>query len=125
MLGFLAGGDCHAMRQPVVDRQVDVEPDREVEIEALVAPALRRHRDAEPYGLSLRADVDWLALPEDFAARLGVAAEDAHGEFATAGADETIEADDFAPLDGQRNVLEALAGKAARFQQRLAERYRL
>ena len=125
MLGLLAAGYRNAVRQPVVDGEVDIEPDWEVEIESLIAAAFRRECDAEFDGGALPLDVDRLALPEDFARGLGAAAEDAHDEFATSGADQPIESDDLAPSDGDRDILEALAGKMPGFKQHLAEGDRL
>ena len=59
--------------------------------------------------------VDRLALPEDLAAGLGEAAEQALHELAAAGADEAVEPDDLAAADPERNVLEALAGEVFPF----------
>ena len=42
VLGFLAQRDGDAMRQPIINRQVDIEANGQVEVQPLVAPALGR-----------------------------------------------------------------------------------
>src|SRR3569833_557320 len=121
MLALLATRNGEAVRQPVVDWQVDVEADRQVEVETLVSPALRRHRDAELDGFAGGADVDRLAFPHDVTGSLGIAPEDTHGELAAAGANQAIEAHDLAAAHGDRDILEPLARKAAGLEQDLAE----
>src|SRR3569833_1032666 len=122
MLALLATRNGEAVRQPVVDWQVDVEADRQVEVETLVSPALRRHRDAELFGFAGGADVDRLAFPHDVTGSLGIAPEDTHGELAAAGANQAIEAHDLAATHGDRDILEPFARKAAGLEQDLAER---
>ena len=124
-LRLLAPRQQEPVRQPVVDRQVEVEPDRQIEVEPLVAAALGRHRDAERDRLPFIANVDRLPLPQRLARGLWIAAENAHCKFAAPRADQPVKPDHLAAPHRDRNVLEALAREVPRFQQHLAERHRL
>src|SRR6185437_47570 len=125
VLGLFTAGDGDAVRQPVVDGQVDVEADLQVEIESLVAPALGSHRDAELDRLPLGANIDGLALPQDFTGGPGIVAEHAHGEFAAPRADEAVKTDDLAAANAERNILEAFAREVPGLEQHFADRHLL
>ena len=90
--------DHRTVAQPVEDRQVDVEADRQVEAKPLVAAAFRRKRDAELHRGAFVADLDLLAHPVDFAGRRRLAAVEPEREFAASGADQAVKTDDLAAL---------------------------
>src|SRR5690606_11311401 len=80
--------DHQARTQLAEDRQVDVEAYRQVEAQALVAAAFRRKRDTEIHRLALVADIDLVAVPEDFPGGKRLAAIETKRELAAAGADK-------------------------------------
>src|SRR5690606_31874065 len=115
--------DHQARTQLPEDRQVDVEADRQVEAQALVAAAFRRKRDTEIHRLALVADIDLVAVPEDFPGGKRLAAVETKRELAAAGADKAVQADDLPGAHAQRHVLEARPRQAAGLHDDIADRH--
>src|SRR6185312_15594556 len=119
---FLGAGDQEIPADALVDRQVEVQGYRQVEAQALVAPAFGGQRHAEPHRVLFGIDRDLLAVPQDAAGGFPVAAVNGGDEFAAAGADQPVETDDFAGADRYRHILEPFPGKVLRLENGRARR---
>ena len=124
--GFRFGGTRHQARlaEAVEDGEVEVEADAERHAQALITPTFGDEGHAAVDGVALAGRVKRLVFEGDLAGGALRSSEEALGELAAAGADQTVEAHDLARADFKRHIGEAGAGQVSDGEQRGADRDR-